>query len=284
MTTDSQYVILVDRRDSEKLRQFQNGQFNESATKFLSKHDSNFVWGFHENQISEQRWQEIKENDDMFFGIPKNNFKIAGKVKKKIIHYKLGQTIFPDDLHSQKITHFILFDTPYSVDLLFHETMSKTNASTMFAGIYKLEKNVITSNHTIKKDQQSLIIEDIGNGPAQKQTSEITRFVRDSEKVTKLKELYQNKCQICGYTFEYKKGKFYSEVHHYNPLYAHSDDDFDNMIVVCPNHHAEFDHKFIIIDRDCRTIRDRQGKMIGEIYFHQSHRLNIKNIESQLDV
>ncbi len=279
----NQYVILVDRRDSEKFRLFQNGNFNSSAKEFLNKHSSNFIWGFHKSQISDQRWTEIEEKDEMFFAIPENNFKIMGQAKKKIIDYGLGHTIFPDDLHSQDITHFILIDKLQSLDLLFHETMSKTKAGMMLSGIYKLEKKVTTSHISESQIPKSLTEQEMINGSAQREHFEVMRFIRDSKKVAKLKELYQNKCQICNYTFEYEKGKFYSEVHHYNPLHANADDDFDNMIVVCPNHHAKFDYNLIAIADDGENIIDKNGNKVVIIRFQVDHRLNIKNIQSQLD-
>ena len=122
-------------------------------------------------------------------------------------------------------------------------------------------------------------------GPAKRSKSEIWRFVRNQGKVSDLKNLYKNKCQICGYTFEHNANKtkgFYSEVHHYNPLKKQADDDFGNMIVLCPNHHAEFDYGVKFIDLDEATIIDKNGKATGEkIQFHKNHKLDKKNIESQ---
>ena len=56
-------------------------------------------------------------------------------------------------------------------------------------------------------------------------------------------------------------------MHHYNPLKAGADDRLDNMIVVCPNHHAEFDHNMIAVDPSGTTIIDRQGKKSATIRF-----------------
>ena len=77
--------------------------------------------------------------------------------------------------------------------------------------------------------------------------------------------------------------KFYSEVHHYNPLKKQSDDDYENMIVVCPNHHVKFDYNVIAISRDGTSIINKRGESTGEkIKFHGKHKLDKKNIESQL--
>ena len=57
------------------------------------------------------------------------------------------------------------------------------------------------------------------------------------------------------------------------------------MIVLCPNHHAEFDFKVKFIDHDGKTIIDRKGKETGEtIKFHKNHKLNAKNIERLLEL
>ncbi|MGE8079229.1 HNH endonuclease [Peribacillus loiseleuriae] len=65
-----------------------------------------------------------------------------------------------------------------------------------------------------------------------------------------LKELYRNTCQICGEQIEIGNGKFMCEVHHIQPLGSRHNgaDVIENMIVVCPNHHAMFDRGAITID------------------------------------
>ena len=71
--------------------------------------------------------------------------------------------------------------------------------------------------------------------------------------------------------------------HHYNQLSESRIDTLDNMIVLCPNHHAEFDFKVKLIAHDGKTIINRKGKETGEtIKFHTGHQIDIKNIESLL--
>jgi len=78
---------------------------------------------------------------------------------------------------------------------------------------------------------------------------EINRIVRDTALTKKLKTLYNNGCQICGLVigFEYAG---YSEAHHIRPLGDphKGPDTTDNIIVLCPNHHVEFEYGFIAID------------------------------------
>jgi len=77
----------------------------------------------------------------------------------------------------------------------------------------------------------------------------VRRVIRDTKKTKKLKSIYSNTCQICDKTIALKKSD-YSEVHHIKPLGKKHDgpDTFDNMIVLCPNHHVEFDYGVIALD------------------------------------
>jgi predicted restriction endonuclease len=53
------------------------------------------------------------------------------------------------------------------------------------------------------------------------------------------KRKYNNKCQIkgCGFTFKKKNGEFYSEAHHLIPLSKGGTQEENNVIILCPNHH-----------------------------------------------
>ena len=276
------YFVLVDKRDREKFRQFQIGQSG------MPDGSHKFVWGFHQSQALDS-WQKIKKNNRVLFTIPRENFRISSKVAKKIIDHDLGEMLWPDSLNSRQVTHFLLFDEIQRIDLSFINTVdSAVNKIEMtFPGLYELGQDFKVNTdelgqkqHLSKPKQVDLPTEK--KGSAQKDMFEVMRFMRDSTKVKKLKTLYKNKCQICDYTFEYKKNHFYSEVHHYNPLKANADDDMGNMIVVCPNHHAEFDYNMIAISDDGTSIVNRAGKKTATIRFKNGHKLDAKNIESQL--
>jgi hypothetical protein len=73
--------------------------------------------------------------------------------------------------------------------------------------------------------------------------AETYRIIRDTKAARSLKRLYEHKCQICGTRIEVAPGAFYSEVHHIRPLGGKHKglDATQNMLVLCPNHHAIFD-------------------------------------------
>jgi 5-methylcytosine-specific restriction endonuclease McrA len=54
-----------------------------------------------------------------------------------------------------------------------------------------------------------------------------------------LRELHDGKCQLCSFTFEKRNGEPYFEVHHLDPRSGHHP---SNLLVVCPNCHAQLEH------------------------------------------
>lgn len=290
----SHYFVIIDKRDSEKFRRFKIRDFNNDTKKILKQHNSDYICSFHRGNVKDSVWKKIKKNDTVLFTIPKNNSEILGHVSKKIVDKKIGELMWPDDLDAKQITHFLLFKRIEKTNVLYSDLINSSTSKIVISipGIYEIKKDAyaiitpnketIFSNPASKMTPKSFIQPKFKNGLPQKNITEVNRFIRDSALVKKLKKLYQNQCQICGYTFEYEKNKFYSEVHHYNPLEENGNDDVDNMIVVCPNHHSEFDYKVIAIDVDVQSIIDKNGKKIDKITFLEGHKLSNINIQSQL--
>lgn len=54
-----------------------------------------------------------------------------------------------------------------------------------------------------------------------------------------LRELHDGKCQLCSFTFEKRNGQPFFEVHHLDPEIGHHP---TNLLVICPNCHAQFEH------------------------------------------
>lgn len=67
------------------------------------------------------------------------------------------------------------------------------------------------------------------------------RYKRDRITIAKLKKLRDYKCQICGKTISIKDGKFYAEGAHIVEKRKGGVELPDNIIILCPNHHKEFD-------------------------------------------
>lgn len=95
----------------------------------------------------------------------------------------------------------------------------------------------------------------------------VERVIRDSNLVRTVKNLYENRCQVCGTTIETGRAR-YSEGHHIKPLGGNhrGPDTADNIIVLCPNHHAEFDYGWMAVDPDTMEIChvDPGNQYVGE--------------------
>lgn len=84
---------------------------------------------------------------------------------------------------------------------------------------------------------------DVAEPSLQYSTQTVLRIIRDSSLAHDLKRLYQYRCQICEQSIKLNKNEFYAEGHHIKPLGNphHGPDISGNIIVLCPNHHAELD-------------------------------------------
>ena len=73
---------------------------------------------------------------------------------------------------------------------------------------------------------------------------ETYRVLRDTELARSVKDAAGYRCQVCGEVLLLKNGRRYAEAHHLQPLGASHDgpDVRENIICVCPNHHALLDY------------------------------------------
>lgn len=89
------------------------------------------------------------------------------------------------------------------------------------------------------------------------------RILRDTKLARQLKVLHRNQCQLCGLALPAGDGVTYAEAHHIIPLGGdhHGGDVAENILVLCPNHHAQCDLGAIALDQ--RTIRSIPGHAIS---------------------
>lgn len=79
----------------------------------------------------------------------------------------------------------------------------------------------------------------------------ISRLIRDTAVSKKVKSIHKNKCQVCGESIRTKSG-WYSEGAHIQGLgEPHNGPDIiENILCLCPNHHAMFDKGGFSINDD----------------------------------
>ncbi|NIB45134.1 hypothetical protein HBA55_36485 [Pseudomaricurvus alkylphenolicus] len=102
----------------------------------------------------------------------------------------------------------------------------------------------------------------------------VSRIIRDSALSQRVKRLNNYECQICGLSIQVSKKRRYVEAHHIMPLGSphNGPDVIENMICVCPNHHAMLDYGAIAID--VRKLRKSHGHSISNV-FVEHHNENI---------
>ena len=145
------------------------------------------------------------------------------------------------------------------------------NLSELKPGAYPL-------NYTYLNKKQEKLKEIIRGNP-EKIFSITKHSKRDKKKVRELKLYYLDCCQICNNCLILENGKRYSEVHHLRPIgNEYGNDDFDNMIVVCPNHHKAFDFSVLRIDISGNKVINLDEKVISKIKFKEKHKLSKENI------
>lgn len=90
------------------------------------------------------------------------------------------------------------------------------------------------------------------NEETKRVTTTVSRIVRDTKLIKNLKKEYKDVCQICGKRIKKKEDRFYSEGHHVKPLGGvhQGPDTADNVVILCPNHHIEFELGVIAISMD----------------------------------
>jgi putative restriction endonuclease len=101
------------------------------------------------------------------------------------------------------------------------------------------------------------------------------RVVRDTKKSREIKELYEYRCQICGLQIEGPGGR-YAEAAHIRPLgrLHNGPDAFENLMCLCPNHHAMFDLGVFTINDDLYL-----NGVEGRLSILPQHRINSAHLQ-----
>jgi len=112
---------------------------------------------------------------------------------------------------------------------------------------------------------------DLDAPPADRVQATVTRIVRDTLRANRVKQLHKYKCQICGISIMLADGSPYAEGHHLQPLGRDGPDVAENIICLCPNHHAACDFGAMRLSLD--ELRAADGHLIGKRYIDYHNRV-----------
>ena len=112
----------------------------------------------------------------------------------------------------------------------------------------------------------------------QRVVSTVYRILRDTELARQIKKDHEYQCQICGHTIELPDGTRYAEAHHIRPLgHPHNGPDcVENLIVLCPNHHAMCDYGAIAISLADLRVKSRQRIDPRYVEYHNEKLCSIR--------
>ncbi len=105
------------------------------------------------------------------------------------------------------------------------------------------EQNEI-SNYLKKSKTRSELIEELNNTKDiadEKVTINHKSYKRDNKTIALIKVLRNFQCQICGHSITKRDGNKYVEAAHIMPKHKRGKENANNIILLCPNHHKEFD-------------------------------------------
>jgi len=105
-----------------------------------------------------------------------------------------------------------------------------------------------------------------------------TRVVRTTAVAESIKRLYEYSCQVCGAHLEVPGGTI-AEVAHVRGLgRPHNGPDVpENVLCLCPNHHALLDAGGIYVNDDF-AVHNHTGAQIGALTRHPSHQIDLEHL------
>jgi len=143
---------------------------------------------------------------------------------------------------------------------------------------FAIETEINEQEIQVEKDSIDLLdndmaylLEDMKNNEKIRKKVRISLIQRNPTLVRKLKELYDNKCQICHFTFEKETGQYYSECHHIISLGEEGSDTIDNVIVVCANCHRMLHYADVTISNEIKD--NTRDVLINDKQFTITYRL-----------
>ena len=249
------------------------------------------VWGITSSNRNLEIWKRVKLDDCIIFQLGIESYYIgllSHKRKSKQIANDLWKRhhVYASSFDLLLFIKNLVFVSDLPETLHIPPTENTTDVITLLSEIQtpnnitpKFLKQINSRSDTkISKSSNEFRAIDYAE-PPERIRSEISRIIRDTVKSVRLKIKYGFVCQICGYQLKVNS-RFYCEVHHVWPLGEGGMDNYDNMIVLCPNHHAEFDICAIGIDpKDGITIIDTNLHVKGKAKFIEGHSLSTSNLK-----
>lgn len=142
-------------------------------------------------------------------------------------------------------------------------------------GLSRVTSEDIVRLDAIKNADRKEPAQDLAAPDPDRVTTTRSRVVRNTDLAHDVKQMYDHECQICGTAREGPNGQSYAEAHHIRPLGRPHDgpDEPENILVLCPNHHADFDYGRLAIDPETYRVSHAYDEDVDgtELYVADPH-------------
>lgn len=264
------FYILVEEKDTNMFISFRN-----NVDRF------DHMWGLRGHD--DEAWKAIRAGDIVYMGLSdRPSLTVCGRVSHTSLDPEIPKSWgLERALDMTRIIHFSHL-RPVRVaqrDLLRHGSMSRVGSAYT---VSQVQDNYVDDVMYEWPHRGDIFVPpevsppvDLISPPDTIEYSAV-RTIRDTARTRELKELYGNRCQVCGDALETSSGSLHSEAHHIRPLHEGGSDTPDNIVILCPRHHAEIDYGSIRVDESGAIVgRGAQGG--ARLSFKGSHRLDPEN-------
>lgn len=174
-------------------------------------------------------------------------------------------------LYNVKIVKKINVPKPlYDFARLGWEEFDIENKKRWFNGLEPEDKTTIDNIITPTKEPILKKLYELNNWMQSITPEKIKKIIsttirNDTKFIKTLKEAANYKCQFpdCGIQIKKRGGGFYIEVAHIQPISKDGQSVLGNLIVLCPNHHKEFDFGDLKINERTQSLSEISGLLNG---------------------
>ncbi|MEZ5497355.1 MAG: HNH endonuclease [Gammaproteobacteria bacterium] len=233
-------------------------------------------WNGFEN--NETRFNLMADkNLSMLFPIPLDAAKykesqgkrLVGQIGYSYYNIDIVERIIRDELYEISISGVQQNEYKKLKDIFVYATGTEFNENSIDIDLVQQDELV-----EIFKTDKNQIITDLKNldnkeDDAETITIKQKTYKRDNKTIAQIKILRDFKCQICGKNIKKANGEFYIEAAHIKPKREKGRETPENILILCPNHHKEFDYGL-------RKILNQNKDLVEFELNGQKYKLNLK--------
>lgn len=236
----------------KKFKQYENGGIFIFYSNNTDQHIGQIIGIYGNVEVLNQRletqhnkfenntlWSNLKADKNLstLFPIYLKSEKYKKYNNNKRLTGQIGFSYYDD----KNLVEEIIFD---EIKLLLESSSDYSNEIQILKQIYKY---YISEEFDYDNIEQQKIIEDINEFPNLKDDNTETIIInqkvykRDNVLIAKIKKDRNFECQICQTKIKKSNGEFYIEAAHIKAKKDRGKETKENILILCPNHHKEFD-------------------------------------------